>query len=218
MMKVLFDLGGTLLEVSDPVEVIGSFLTDEGTNKTPDEISAAVSAADASFGEDDFIGPNFWFEWNKRVLSELGIMSGRDRLARMIDRSWFKRAKVTPFPEAIDVLEELKDKGTRIGVVTNGTSSDMVHLVDEPGLSPYVDARVSADLVGRRKPNPRIFLHAARELGSPPSEILFVGDDVDLDYRPAEALGMQAVLVNRGRGRPLVRNVIRDLRGVLGFL
>ncbi len=215
---VLFDLGGTLLEVPDPAGIVKSFLDDQGISKTLQEVATAVEEAERSFEANYYVGSGYWKEWNLRILAKLGVVSNRDRIASFIDSHWFEAAKVRPYPESIEVLDAVKAKGVTMGAVTNGISSDIPRLVDKPGLSGYFKATVSADMAGRRKPNPRIFLHAAKALGLPPSDVVFVGDDPDLDYRASESVGMLPVLVNRGAGRALVKNVVPDLRGVLTFL
>ncbi len=215
---ILFDLGGTLIEGRDPAEVIESFLSEEGIAKTRQEIATAVSHAERSFSEDDFIGTGFWKEWNVRVLRSLGVVSERDRLASRIDSEWFKRAQVRPYPEVVDILRQLKEKGLGLGAVTNGMVTDIPHLIDEAGLGEFLQVRVSADTAGRRKPNPRIFLHAARAMALHPSSVIFVGDDPDLDYYPSQSVGMTPVLVDRKGRETLVKNVIRDLTGIWRFL
>ncbi len=198
--------------------VVKSFLDERGIPKTLQEVSTAVSAADRSFSDDDFIGRDYWKEWNIRILADLGIVSDREGLASYIDSHWFEKAEVSLYTDVLPVLCELKGRGLRMGAVTNGLSTDIPHLVDELGLAEFFEAKVSADTAGRRKPNPRIFLHAATELSLPPSDILFVGDDPDLDYHPSESVGMTPVLVCRGKGCPLVKNLVRDLKGILDFL
>lgn len=46
---------------------------------------------------------------------------------------------------------------------------------------------------GHKKPDPRIFLEAARRLGLEPEEILCIGDNFDNDIVPAAKLGMKAM-------------------------
>jgi len=215
---ILFDLGGTLIESKDPAEVIESFLSEEGITKSRQEIATAVSRAERSFCEDDFIGTSFWKEWNVRVLTSLGVVSERERLASKIDSEWFERAQVRPYPEVVDVLRQLKATDLRLGAVTNGMVTDIPHLIDEAGLGEFLQVRTSADAAGRRKPNPRIFLHAARTMALHPSDVMFVGDDLYLDYYPSQSVGMIPVLVNRRATETLVKNVIRDLTGIWTFL
>jgi len=51
------------------------------------------------------------------------------------------------------------------------------------------------------KPSPEAFLDAARQLGSPPAEIVMIGDDVRSDVAGAQAVGMRGVLVKTGKYR-----------------
>lgn len=215
---ILFDLGGTLLEVPDPAEIVKSFLDERGVSKSLQEVSSAVSKADRSFAADFYVGGDYWKEWNVRILTQLGVSKDRDSIAAYIDSHWFEKAKVTLYPEVTEVLDEISKRGIRMGAVTNGMCTDLPYLIDDAGLSPYFQVRVSADIAGRKKPNPRIFLHAARSMGLPPSQILFVGDELELDYRASEAVGMTPVLCWRGEGTPLVGNLVTDLKGVLSFL
>ncbi len=215
---VLLDIGGTLVEVTDPVPIIHRFLEDRGISKSLDEVSRAVYSAEKSFSGEEFIPRGFWKEWNERVLENLGISSDRELTAAQIDSEWFVRSKVKVYPEVEEVLSELKRRGLRLGAVTNGVETDLEHLIGRPGLSKFFDVVVSADMVGRRKPNPRIFLYASRKLGLPPSDVLSVGDDPDLDYRPSESIGMVPLLIDRAGRRTLVKNLAPDLRGVFDFL
>jgi putative hydrolase of the HAD superfamily len=215
---VLFDLGGTLLEVPEPAEIIVMVLEENGILKDLQEVSSAVATAEASFTGNEFIGKEHWIEWNRRVLSHLGISSARTDLASHIDSSWWSRAKVSLYPDVIPLLNELKSRGIKMGAVTNGVSSDLPYLVDDVGLGDYLEVKVSSDLAGRRKPSPRIFLHASKEIGLPPSDILFVGDEEELDYKPSESVGMTPVLISRKKPAPLVRNAISDLGEIIKFL
>ena len=215
---VLFDLGGTLLDAPEPSEIIASLLEEKGILKDLQEISSAVTSAESSFSGNEFIGKQHWVEWNARVLENLGISRGRLDLANHIDSNWWSRAEVSLYLDVIPLLDELKSRQLKIGGVTNGMSTDLPYLIDELGLGEYLDVRVSADLAGRRKPSPRIFLHAAKEMDLPPSDIMFVGDEEALDYNPSESVGMTPILIVRKRSAALVKNAISDLAEVLNFL
>ena len=57
-----------------------------------------------------------------------------------------------------------------------------------------------------RKPDPRIFRIAAERIGETPDNILFVGDRIDTDIKPALKVDMQAALktayTNNGKKIP----------------
>jgi HAD superfamily hydrolase (TIGR01458 family) len=59
-------------------------------------------------------------------------------------------------------------------------------------------AGVEAAVVG--KPAPEIFVVACERAGAEPADAVMVGDDLDSDLRPAQALGMGVVLVRTGKG------------------
>ena len=215
---ILFDLGGTLLEVPEPAEIIAPLLEEKGILKDLQEISSAVSTAESSFSGNEYVGKEHWVEWNRRVLANLGISTSRTDIASHIDSSWWSRAEVVLYPDVLPLLKELKKRNMQMGGVTNAVSSDLPYLIDRVGLDEFLTVRISADMAGRRKPSPRIFLHAANEMGLPPSDILFVGDEERLDYNPSESVGMTPVLIARKGRPPLVRNAIKDLGEVLKYL
>lgn len=59
-------------------------------------------------------------------------------------------------------------------------------------------AIVISDEIGLSKPDPAFFAHVAEVAGVDPGEVMYVGDRVDNDVRPARAAGMIPVLIRRG--------------------
>lgn len=80
------------------------------------------------------------------------------------------------------VLRELRDRGLRLGVISNtgeddGTAVDAV--LEQAGIRDFFEPalRIYSRDVGMRKDSPGIFLLAAERAGAPPSQCLFVGED-----------------------------------------
>ncbi|MEP6871274.1 MAG: HAD family hydrolase, partial [Anaerolineaceae bacterium] len=119
-------------------------------------------------------------------------------------------AHLTVYDDARALLSSLKFRGYRVGVITNAIFPGHLFqpLVNELGLSGYVDAFVSSADLGVAKPNPGIFLHTMKAIGCEAHETLFVGDRLETDIAGARAAGMRAVLIRRG-ARP------RDASGYL---
>src|SRR5205085_121672 len=90
------------------------------------------------------------------------------------------------------ILAELRSRGLRLGVVSNGCGNVDV-LCHELGYAPYLDAVVDSRQVGLFKPDPAIFIYAAAKLGEHPSKVMMVGDSFDRDVRPAHSVGMTTV-------------------------
>jgi len=111
----------------------------------------------------------------------------------------------------------------RLGVVSNFTGA-LERVCLEAGLLPLVGVVVDSARVGLAKPDPEIFLLAARRLGLAPADCVVVGDSFDRDVVPAKAAGMQAVWLRGPRPRPCPDATVpdaivvslRDLPALLG--
>lgn len=104
-------------------------------------------------------------------------------LARMFAGS----TMAIPMQEAVQVI---RAAGLRTGLLSNswGMADYPRHLF--PGM---FDAVVISGEVGMRKPEERIFRHAADLLGLDPAECVFI-DDIEANVTAAEAIGMTAIL------------------------
>lgn len=100
--------------------------------------------------------------------------------------------------EAIDTLRELRRRGYRIGVITNGYSFLQDHKLGFSGLRPLVDITLVHEAEQIGKPHAEIFRRAAARLGVPCEACLFVGDHPINDVGGARAAGMAAVRVDYG--------------------
>ena len=103
-------------------------------------------------------------------------------------------------PGALDVLVALRERGCKLGLVTNGFAATHHDKIDRLGLRERMDAFFIADEVGMIKPDPELYRHACRVLGCEPARTAMVGDRYGA-RRP-----------RRARGRPFHR-VDRRPRG-----
>jgi FMN phosphatase YigB (HAD superfamily) len=73
-----------------------------------------------------------------------------------------------------------------------------MHAHHEDFLRRHLDFVGSSESWGVEKPDLGFFAHVVEAAGVPAGEILYVGDRVDKDLRPALAAGLHAVRVRRG--------------------
>lgn len=107
------------------------------------------------------------------------------------------RAKYyTLFPGAVELLKALRERGMRLGIVTNGLSETHREKIALLRLSEYFDAIFLADEVGMVKPDPLLFAHACRTLGGAPAHSAMVGDRYDRDIRGALEAGLFTIWLN----------------------
>jgi putative hydrolase of the HAD superfamily len=117
--------------------------------------------------------------------------------------------------EGATVLAELKQRGYLLGLASNYDRRLRTVAAGLPGLRP-LDHLVISSEVGWRKPAPGFFAGVAAAFTLPPARILFVGDDLENDYRGARTAGLQAVLYDpRESAPPSVRRIGR-FRELLG--
>jgi HAD superfamily hydrolase (TIGR01509 family) len=129
------------------------------------------------------------------VLSDLSSRLGR-RLDGDFDRQYRRHlaslydSHLTPMPGAVDALARL---GYPMCVATNGPVAKMHHGLRVTGLSGFFGPNVfSAYEVGHWKPEPQLFLHAARTMGYAP-ECCVVLEDSEAGLAAGRAAGMHVV-------------------------
>jgi len=91
-----------------------------------------------------------------------------------------------------DVLDALEKRGLAWGIVTNKAMRFTEPLAALLGLAGRAGAIVGGDSTPFTKPHPGPLLHAAELLDIPPSECIYVGDDLR-DMTAGHAAGMRTV-------------------------
>lgn len=129
---------------------------------------------------------------------------------------------VQPFPEAEDVLRELKVRGMKIGVVTSSWASVFkplrVHSLDQ-----YIDAYISRSDGLKIKPAPDGILECLRRMEVAPPYGITVGD-APMDIRAGKAAGTLTIGVLSGIGNltqletEAPTAIINGIGGLLTFL
>ena len=112
-----------------------------------------------------------------------------------------------PFPGVVDGLNALKDKGFRLGCVTNKVEKFTLPLLEKTGLSGYFEITVSGDSLSEKKPHPLPLRHAADFFGCTTAEMLLIGDSIN-DAAAARAAGSPVFIV------PYGYNEGQELRGL----
>ncbi len=111
-------------------------------------------------------------------------------------------------PNIVETLTSLKDLGLKLGIVSNTfvTASSLDKNLERCGILDFFPVRLYSCEFGFRKPDARIFKAAAEKIGEKAENILFVGDRINKDIKPAAKAGMRTVLkaayTNVGRKLP----------------
>jgi putative hydrolase of the HAD superfamily len=101
----------------------------------------------------------------------------------------------TLFPDTLDTLRWLRERGFKVGAVTDRAYGGPRFLAElaEYGLEPYLQVVTISSNVGYLKPHPKIFQHALDALKIGAEETMMVGDSLRCDVAGARGMGMVAV-------------------------
>lgn len=157
----------------------------------------------AGLGHDD---PEFTARWREAmlgghngdrryadILRDLGV-DDPDAFIDAEHEVWRPAHSVLASAQAM--LEALRARGIKTGLLANSWPDPGRVLRRDAqafGLAELLDVLVYSEEVGRRKPDPEIFLHACRQLDVEAVATMYVGDNLVTDVQGAAAVGMTTV-------------------------
>lgn len=94
-----------------------------------------------------------------------------------------------PFDDSRTVIDSLRSRGVAVGALSNAGFALQTEKMTACGLAD-VDILVTLDTFGVGKPDPRVFVEAARLLGVPADRVAYVGDEPDIDALGALRAGL----------------------------
>jgi len=109
-----------------------------------------------------------------------------------------KLESITLYPGIKEVLENLRQRGVKLAVVTDAENGHAISRLKKAGLEKYFDVVISADMTGKRKPEPDSLLLALKKLGVKAEEAAIVGDSLRRDVEAGKRLGMFTVYAAYG--------------------
>ena len=190
MKAVFFDLDGTLLDTLPDIR---------------NAMNYALRAYDGGMASLDdvrrYVGRGL-----HRALSEAvteknpkGLDENEFELMFSLLLSYYRKHPVVetlPYPGIPELLAMLKDKGIRLGVVSN--KSDVLVQVIINTLLPDYFSFVAGEGKGfPLKPDPQLLLEGLREVGSSVDECIYVGDS-EVDAETGKRAGVRTLIVSYG--------------------
>ncbi len=95
-----------------------------------------------------------------------------------------------------EVVIELHRRGYCLGIISNViTTREIPDWLEEDHLTPYFKSVVLSSVFGRRKPDPAIYLEAARLSGVEPDRCVYVGDNPKRDVIGTRQAGFGMVIL-----------------------
>lgn len=232
---VCFDLDGTLLR-DDHIDGVVRAVADEIARRHPELDAKALAEANErawwaywpQVGDDwmrgilptDAVPIEVW----RRALAECGAADAATTAREAFElHTALEGREFRLYDESLEVLDELRARGIRIALITNGPSGLQRAKLAAVGVSDAFDTVIVSGEVRVHKPDPEIFAAALAPLGIAPDRALHIGDNLEADVGGALASGLTAVWINR-TGRvpdetdPVPDAEVEDLRGLLTLL
>lgn len=97
-------------------------------------------------------------------------------------------------PGLFPLLRWLREQGIPRGVASSTSAASAMRLLEQGGIAPYLDTMVFGDMVARSKPEPDIFLEAARRLSAEPENCIVLEDSPN-GIIAAHRAGMRPVMI-----------------------
>lgn len=203
LRAVVFDLGGVVL--GSPLHAIAEYERACGVSAgLVNRVVASTAPAGAwsrlERGEIALEGFYDAFEAECRAAGQ--HIDAREMMLRMA-------AAAEPRPRMLAALSSLRARGLKTAALTNNWDTG-AELDEHADLRPLFDVFVESRVVGLRKPDPRIYQLACRELEIGPAEAVFL-DDIGRNLKAARALGMTTLKVEDPA------TALAELGRILGF-
>lgn len=144
---------------------------------------------------DKFLGTTHEYMWTqmKEEFPQL-----KEEVRYYIDL-WVKTRKeliqeegLKPMPGVVNFIHRLKEKGLKLAVASSSLKEDIMENMDTFGITDCFDTFVSGSECENGKPDPEIFLRAAKALGKDPEECTVV-EDSTAGVAAAKAAGMRCI-------------------------
>lgn len=189
MKAVIFDMDGVIIN-SEPlhhkvereiVEELGGKLSDE-------EVASFVGTTDY----------NMWSKIKKKFNFKLSV----EELIEMKKERFMKEIdEIQLVPNFIDFMLSLYKKGYLMAIASSNNRKIVDTIVNKFQLYKYMKFIISGEEVKRSKPDPEIFLTAAKKMNVTPSDCIVI-EDATNGVKAAKAAGMKCIgLKNTDTGK-----------------
>jgi putative hydrolase of the HAD superfamily len=204
MIKVItFDAGNTLIRLSHPVGVtyasvakrFGADLDSTGLEKGFRTAWKTVPRLPDAPGPRPDDGRSWWRDVVSKTFEIAGAkVEPFDDFFDAVYREFALPGIWRLEPGALDLLQDLRRAGFRLGIISN-FDLRLYEILRHLGVSTLFEHIIVSSQVGADKPSPRIFEEALRRFQIETEQVLHVGDDGIADGQGAAAMGIETLIL-----------------------
>ncbi|HXJ95789.1 MAG TPA: HAD family phosphatase [Terriglobia bacterium] len=181
---VIFDMDGVLVD-SNPFHITNwsGYLRKHGAAFDPELLPEQILGQRNDDALRSFFGPDLTPEQSQRMGEEI------EANFREIFRPHAK-----PLPGLMPLMEECRRAAVPMAVASSAMRKNVDLVVETLRLEPYFKVVIDGDQVSRPKPDPEIYLLAARRLGAEPSRAVAFEDSF-VGIKAVHRAGMKCVAI-----------------------
>ncbi len=220
---ILFDIGWTLIyPYPTRKEANERYFLDHGYYFQAEDLESASRAAANYYRihrwQPEAMQNNaqFWQDYYTIFVEQLGI--NEPGLAGALNDNARKSMHFHLYPETLPVLQELQRRGFLIGAISNWNTT-LPDILQQMGLTGYLNSLVVSDLIGYHKPQGEIFRYALSSLRVDAAEAVHIGDSIEADIEGARQVGIRSIWLDRcagsGDDRPDRIKTLSELLSIL---
>lgn len=179
---VIFDMDGVLVDNRDiHIEAFQTLFRKLNLEVSYEQLLMSFGKVNLQIFEDIFGKGTFTVE----QIEQMGLE--KENIYREIFAE-----KIEPAPGLIEFLHGLKGKGAKIAVGSSGPRVNVEFVLEKCGIAAYFDAIADGDMISKGKPDPEVFLLAAKLLDKNPEECI-VFEDAPVGIEAAKRAGMNVI-------------------------
>jgi putative hydrolase of the HAD superfamily len=205
---VFFDVGGTLLDVAEPVgNTYAMYAQQYGKQVDPERLQENFLTAfqqmpplafGENFAEEVLLKAEYdwWFQLVSMVFSKFGEFRKFPEFFAKVFLHYKQPTSWKLYDDVIPALEKLQERSIKIGIISN-FDSRLFSLLDGFELRKYFASIHISSEVGFAKPDQKIFQIALQLNNISPKQAVHIGDSFIEDYEAAIKSGLWAWQIDR---------------------
>lgn len=205
---VFFDLYHTLISYDPPrEESLSASLGRRGIVRSPQQLRRPLIAADEYFYEqgsrkgmsqrnhEETMA--LWANYQAVLLTEAGLQPEPALIQGILSDMQKIKYEMVLFDDVLPAFTGLVERGLLLGLISN-IDKDVIPILDKVGITAWLQVKMTSAEAGVTKPHPAIFQRAVAQAGLANHEVLYVGDQYQVDVLDARQAGLKALLIDRG--------------------
>ena len=136
--------------------------------------------------------------WKRMSLALLDFKIGDEALAKEMGTAFLEGLpnRNLVFPDTLETLAYLRDKGYQLHLITNGFELNQHHKLRNSGLDRFFIEVITSEGSNSLKPHKEIFDYALQKANAETEDCIMIGDSIEADIMGAINAGMDQVFVN----------------------